>query len=68
MGESETVPRFLIWEPRLIENISVKASRAEERTGEEKNRVFRKAPMGYPVRDVQEAENNTDPDLMLRDG
>lgn len=61
------MPRFLIWEPRLIENVSVKASR-EERTGEEQNRVFRKAPMGYPVRDVQEAENNTDLDLMLRDG
>ena len=53
---------------RLIANVSVKALRAEERTGKEQNRVFRKAPMGYPVRDVQEAENNTDLDLMLRDG
>lgn len=53
---------------RLIANVSVKALRAEERTGKEQNRVFRKAPMGYPVRDVQEAENNTDLDPMLRDG
>ena len=62
------MPRFLIWEPRLIANVSVKASRAEEQTAEEQNRVFRKAPMGYPSRDVQEVENNTDLDLMLRDG
>lgn len=62
------MPRFLIWEPRLIANVSVKALRAEEQTGKEQNRVFRKVPEGYPVRDVQEAENNTDLDLMLRDG
>lgn len=62
------MPRFLIWKPRLIANVSVKALRAEEQTGKEQNRVFRKVPKGYPVRDVQEAENNTDLDLMLRDG
>ena len=47
-------------------NTFIKAGKQEEQTEEEQHVCFTKAPVGYPVGAVQEADKDIDPDLLWK--